>query len=201
MHGAEPHPRAAARVPVVRASGADVRSLTVGTPDANGAAAKSVGFVRLGVRVGDPGPPEDSDVTIAASHHRRALRRRCRRATRAGTRTRPPGRDYIGELEATADLRVTDRFNGVDAGGGADAATVVDFPFPVTIQCSGTPDDVGGACAVATTANAIVPGAVRDGQRAIVQLGQIRVNDGGPDGLAATADGNQKFAAQGVFIP
>ena len=46
-----------------------------------------------------------------------------------------------------------------------------------------------------------MPGAVRDGQRAIVQLGQIRVNDGGPDGLAATADGNQKFAAQGVFIP
>ena len=53
----------------------------------------------------------------------------------------------------------------------------------------------------ATTANAIVPGAVSDGERAIVQLGQIRVNDGGPDGLAATADGNQKFAAQGVFIP
>jgi hypothetical protein len=27
------------------------------------------------------------------------------------------------------------------------------------------------------------------------------VNDGGPDGLAETAAGNQKFAAQGVFIP
>ena len=78
---------------------------------------------------------------------------------------------------------------------------MVDFPFPVTIQCSATPDDVGGACAVDTSANAIVPGAVRDGQRAIVQLSQIRVNDGGPDGLAATADGNRKFAAQGVFIP
>ena len=85
------------------------------------------------MRVGDPGPPDDSDVAISAVHHRRALRSAAGRRTRAGTRTRPAGRDYIGELEATADLRVTDRFNGVDAGGGEDAATVVDFPFPVTM--------------------------------------------------------------------
>jgi len=179
---------------------AQTSDLTVGTPDANGAHSKSVGFVRLGVRVGDPGPPEDSDVTISAS----ITDVRCgslQEGDMCGGQNAAAGSDYIGELEATADLRVTDRFNGVEAGGGEDAATSVDFPFPVTIQCSGTPDDVGGQCAVATTANAIVPGAVRDGQRAIVQLSQVRVNDGGPDGLAATADGNQKFAAQGIFIP
>jgi hypothetical protein len=111
------------------------------------------------------------------------------------------GHDYTGELEAIAELRVTDRYNGEAPGGGTDAATVVDFPFPVTMQCSATGTGIGAGCGVDTTANAVVPGAVRDGQRAIVQLSQIRVNDGGPDGLVATADGNRKFAAQGVFIP
>src|SRR3954464_6119934 len=42
--------------------------LTVGTPDANGvAAANSVGFIRLDVKVGVPGPPDDSDVLIRQS--------------------------------------------------------------------------------------------------------------------------------------
>jgi hypothetical protein len=38
------------------------------------------------------------------------------------------------------------------------------------------------------------------GKRAIWELGQVRVYDGGPDGLAATAD-NSLFAVQGVFVP
>ena len=161
--------------------------LTVGTPDANGAPAQSVGFVRLGVQAGDPGAPEDSDVAISASI--------------TDVRVKSDLSDYTGELEAVAELRVTDRYNGESPGGGTDAATVTDFPFPVTMQCSATAAGIGAGCGVGTTANAIVPGAVRDGQRAIVQLSQIRVNDGGPDGLVATADGNRKFAAQGVFIP
>jgi acyl-homoserine-lactone acylase len=179
---------------------AQTSNLTVGTPDANGAAAKSVGFVRLGVSVGDPGPPDDSDVAISAV----ITDVRCgplQAPDRCGDPNAAGQRDYVGELEATTIFRVTDRLNGVDASGGEDAATVIDFPFPVTVQCSGTPDDVGGACAVDTTANAVVPGFVKDAQRAIVQLSQIHVNDGGPDGLTETAAGNRKFAAQGVFIP
>ena len=64
-----------------------------------------------------------------------------------------------------------------------------------------SPDRIGAACDVSTTANALVPGAVLDGNRAVVQIGQIAVLDGGPDGLAATAAGNSRFAAQGVLIP
>jgi len=41
---------------------------------------------------------------------------------------------------------------------------------------------------------------VRDGDRQVVQLGQVRVDDGGPDGRASTAD-NSLFAVQGVFAP
>jgi hypothetical protein len=172
----------------------------VGTPDWNGAAAQSIGSLRLSVLVGDPGPPDDSDVRITAS----ITDVRCDSQREGGPcvdGNAAGGRDYLGELEAVADLRVTDRFNGESADGGSDPATVVDFPFPVTMQCAGTPADVGATCAVQTTAAALVPGAVRDGERAVVAVGQIRVNDGGPDGLAATVDGNRRFAAQGIFIP
>jgi acyl-homoserine-lactone acylase len=175
-------------------------ALEVGTPDTNGAAPQSVGSVRLGVQVGDPGPPDDSDVSIAAS----ITDVRCDALSQDGPCVDPnaaAGPDYVGELEAVAELRVTDKYNDPSPGGGTEPATVVDFPFPVTMQCAGTPDDAGATCAVETTANALVPGAVRDGKRAVVQVGQIRVDDGGPDGLAATAAGNARFAVQGIFIP
>jgi hypothetical protein len=97
---------------------------------------------------------------------------------------------------------VTDKFNGVaGAGGGSEAATLVDFPFPVTVPCSATDDKgIGASCHVSTSANAVVPGAIMDGKRAIAQLGQVRVTDGGPDGVVATAD-NDLFAVQGLFVP
>jgi hypothetical protein len=51
-----------------------------------------------------------------------------------------------------------------------------------------------------TTFNAVVPGAVSAGKRAIWELDQVVVNDGGADGLAATAP-NTVFERQGVFVP
>ena len=46
----------------------------------------------------------------------------------------------------------------------------------------------------------MVPGAVKDVKRAIVEIGQLQVFDGGPDGVAAT-DPNTLFSVQGIFIP
>ena len=54
---------------------------------------------------------------------------------------------------------------------------------------------------MSTTANAVVPGSVIDGQRGIWALGAIRVMDGGPDGDADTAGDNSLFATQGLFVP
>ena len=48
-------------------------SLTIGSPDANGAAANSVGFIKISVIAGAPGLPEDSDVSDHGEHHRRPL--------------------------------------------------------------------------------------------------------------------------------
>jgi hypothetical protein len=54
---------------------------------------------------------------------------------------------------------------------------------------------------VNTTADAVVgAGAVLEGKRALWQLGQVRVNDGGADGVASTTP-NSPFMVQGVMVP
>ena len=63
------------------------------------------------------------------------------------------------------------------------------------------PGPAGGTCSAATTADAVAPGVVLEGMRAVWQLGQGRVFDGGADGDADTADDNTLFAVQGVFAP
>jgi hypothetical protein len=109
------------------------------------------------------------------------------------------GSDYTGELQVSFRLRVTDRLNGAAL---TDPATTVDSPFRVTVPCVATAADAttGSNCAVNTTANAVVPGAVTGGGRTIWQLGQVEVYDGGTDGDAET-DGNTLFLRQGLFVP
>ena len=173
-------------------------AVTVGTPDANGAPANSVGFVKLDVKVGVPGPPEDSDVLISAS----ISDVRCKAGTTAcGAANAADGADYTGELQGNATIRITDHWNAVAPGGGPDTATVVDIPFPVAATCANTASTAeGGLCTSNTSANAVVPGSVLDGKRAIVEVGQITITDGGPDGVNATTP-NTLFEVQGIFIP
>jgi hypothetical protein len=185
-------------------------AVTVGTPDANGAAANSTGSIRVAVHVGAPGPPDDSDVNITV----RLTDIRCQAGTVAcGSANAAGGADYTGELQGNGDVRTrtTDHFNAVAPGGGTDPATMVDLivgqasspPFRVIANCVATAStSVGSTCAATTTANALVPGAVKDGQRAVVAFGQLQVVDGGPDGVVSTiTDANTVFARQGVFVP
>jgi acyl-homoserine-lactone acylase len=164
-----------------------------------GVGSKFNGFVKFVVKPGGNGPPEDADVAIDSSLYDV----RCRPSQApalCGAANVSGAADYAGEFQLVAQLRITDKLNGVDGPGG-DSATVADLPFPATIPCGETDDDEGATCSIRTTANVLMPGAVREGQRTVVQLGQVRVDDGGPDGLVDTADGNRKFAAQGVFVP
>jgi hypothetical protein len=46
-----------------------------------------------------------------------------------------------------------------------------------------------------------VPNSVTTGQRAIWELGQVQVYDGGSDGLAATTGDNTLFETEGLFVP
>ena len=159
--------------------------LTVGSPDANGNAASSTGFVRMRVRscplCASPLPP---DVLISAGI--------------TDVRTKSDLSDYGGELEGRLSLRLTDRYNGPSLDW---PATVSDYPFSFAIPCTPSSGSVGSTCSVETSANAILPGLPRDFQRAIWQLGQVQVYDGGADGDADTAGDNTLFAIQGLFAP
>ena len=59
---------------------------------------------------------------------------------------------------------------------------------------------IGSTCSITTTFDAVYPGSVPEGKRSVWQLGRVRVNDGGADGVVATAP-NTLFATQGVFVP
>jgi hypothetical protein len=156
-------------------------ALTVGTPDVNGQGASSTGFVQLKALPGSPGnPSDDADVavTVQLSDVRES----------SGL-----GLDYTGELQLRAALRLSDR--------AAGTATVEDFPLTVSVPCTITVSlSTGGNCAVATTGDAVAPGMVDEGSRAVWELGAIEVLDGGPDGDADTP-GNAVFATSGVFVP
>jgi acyl-homoserine-lactone acylase len=146
------------------------QALTVGTGDSNGKSAASVGGVLLKETGGD--------VAIDA-----AL---------TDVSERPGLGDYTGELQARMSLRITDKFNAASPGDPqTDAGTVQDSPFGFAVPCTATADTTGGSCRVSTTANALVPGSVRSGDRAVWQLGSIGMYDANDD----------LFATQGVFVP
>jgi TolB protein len=163
-------------------------NLTVGTPDVSGAAANSVGSARF--RVWNFFDEADFAIEMNLSDIR------CGPGTAAcGPANDRPGADYTGELQIEHVVRLTDK------SAAYDPATVQDFTFPATVGCSATSSTAtGSACSVDTSANAVVPGSVRDGLRSIWQMSQVRVLDGGADGDAST-EPNGLFATQGIFVP
>jgi hypothetical protein len=115
-------------------------------------------------------------------------------------RNRPALTDYTGELQARVPIRITDLDNAPPAGGSS-AGTTQDGTFAFTVPCAATADtSIGAECATTTTADAVTPGVIKEGMRAVWQTGQIDVTDGGSDGVVSTS-GNTVFARQGVFVP
>ena len=158
--------------------------LTVGTPDANGQPAESLGSLRLAVLPGESAtPPDEADVKADLS---------LTDVRRAGTLV-----DYAGELQAQLAVRLTDGANGPSQ---SEAATVSDLSFTITVPCATTAGAAGASCSVATTFDAVAPGSVQELDRSIWALDQVEVLDGGADGLAST-NPNTRFAVQGVFVP
>jgi hypothetical protein len=162
--------------------------LTVGSPDTNGQPPNSTGVVVLKV-VGespiDPSNGDQADVEITASI--------------TDVREQSDLSDYEGELQGELTLRVTDRSNGTLAD---QPGTASDLPFTFPFSCVPTPEDdsVGSSCNVSTTADAVMSGVVQERRRAVWELRNVEVFDGGPDGVAATAD-NTLFEAQGLYAP
>jgi hypothetical protein len=160
--------------------------LTVGTPDANGAAAQSVGSLSFASVLGDPATAADeADIKLIASI--------------TDVRLKAGLGDYTGELDTNARVRLIDQASGPALN---EPATVQDFIYRFTVPCRATVSTtIGSTCAVTTTADAIAPGTVREKARTIWEVGGVQVDDGGPDGVAATTSGNTLFETQGVFVP
>jgi hypothetical protein len=148
--------------------------LTVGTPNPTSPPANSVGSVKYQTLAGD--------VAVAMSM--------------TDVRNKNDLSDYTGQLQVSSVVRITDRHDGP-----SQSQTTQDTPLPVTVPCATTTNtSIGSACSVATTYNAVLPGAVVAGNRVVWELGQVQVFDGGPDGLASTGP-NTVFARQGIFVP
>jgi hypothetical protein len=160
--------------------------LTVGTPDANGQPARSVGALRWAVQQGNPLTGDDeADVRLNLDL--------------TDVRRRSDLSDYTGDLNTRVSIQMTDRRSGDDAD---EAATVMPFQFSFPVPCVATADTSEGAtCSTATTVEAVIPGSVMEGSRAIWQFGTIAVDDGGPDEDSSTTGNNRPFETQGVFVP
>ena len=153
-------------------------ALTVGTPDANGNAANSVGQVRIR-QAGD-----DITLDVSLSDVRRAS----------------DGSDYGGELRFEIVAQITDRDN-TPTPAAFGAATMQGTPLSAATPCTATTaGTIGASCATSTSVEALVPGAVQAGKRAVWELGSVRILDGGTDGDADT-EPNELFATQGLFVP
>jgi hypothetical protein len=174
-------------------------SAQAGTGGAGGAPPNFVGSVRYAVQEGMPGAPEDSDVKVRASLDDV----RCRTGgASCGTANASGAADYTGELRASIGVRMTDRWNAPAPGGGPDPATSADVALERSFACATTAStSIGSSCALNTSANAITPGLVKDEKRAIWELGQAHIYDGGPDGDADTIAGDTLYAVQGLFVP
>jgi acetyl esterase/lipase len=161
--------------------------VTVGTPDANGNAPNSNGLVTLktlGESPIDPNNGDQADIQINASI--------------TDVFNRSDLTDYTGELLGVLRLQVTDRLNGAfeDYPG-----TASDLMLTFNVNCLATAGSEGSDCSAATTADSVLPGVVREGKRAVWEIPQFELFDGGPDGDADTSGDVELFAVPGLFAP
>jgi hypothetical protein len=174
-----------------------------GTPVTDGAANMDNAFVKIKVFQGVVGPPDTSDVLITST----IQDVRCAAGAGAGAcgAANSPGRpDYIGEMQGSSNIRITDHYNGPP--GFTSPGTVADLPFTVKMVNNGcvstAATTIGSLCTANTSANAAVPGAVKTNKRAVVEVNTINLFDGGTDGSLTTGvPATSKWATQGIFIP
>ena len=180
---------------------------TVGTLDANGFPAQSVGFVRIDVINGSTAS-EDDRVEVRITD----VRELAAPANDYDPNPSGPDMTLLAQPGVTTGppagtIRLTDHRN-IGPGPVGGAGTTVDFGLPIPVDCTPTPSppDIGSTCAVKTSFNAILPGFVKfdpmnpDRNRQTIELGQVQVYDAGPDKMPGTSD-DTLFAVQGIFNP
>jgi hypothetical protein len=165
-------------------------NVTAGTEDANGAAANFLGSATLKVVPDNSTTAADeADVKVSVS----VTDIRCTDTTIACTGGDLS--DYTGSMRLALPVDLTDTYV---PNLPATSAGEISIPVP----CTTTADPaIGSACSTATTVGSVLPGAVREGNRAIWGLRPLELWDGGQDGSLSTRDDDAVFAVQGVFVP
>jgi hypothetical protein len=115
-------------------------------------------------------------------------------------------------------MRITDHYNALSPNpAGTDCsdstsctATMTDPSVPIGVQCT------SGACNVQTTLDSVVPNMVQEQKRAVLELGQVQVDDAGANGTLVASpapasgvcppacsqdDASTVFLSQGLFTP
>jgi hypothetical protein len=177
--------------------------LTVGTPDFNGQVANAEGYIEMKAFCNGggatepppcsttPGDQLDAKVTVSQTDVR------CQ-----GTSGSCPNgalTDYVGNLMVIFAARITDKNSG-----GNGSATVLDITFGHAVSCATTGDTtVGSTCSSTTSFDALLggPSVVTEVKRAIWDLDDVKVYDGGADGVASTQGDNTLFESGGLFFP
>lgn len=120
---------------------------------------------------------------------------------RAGS---PTGADYNPnaagpDMTLFTRARLTDLQNG--PSGGTSAGTTTDLELPgVPIDCVTSAGPEGANCNLSTSADAVLPGVIKEGRQTVGQVFRARVSDSGPDGVRGNGD-DVLFAQQGIYIP
>jgi hypothetical protein len=185
--------------------------LTLGSAGAGFGRAKYQVFCSDGAPAPCANPGEQEDVSIRLN----LADVRC--SSPLGITLCADDNDYLGQVMLSVPVRITDHANGDPAADCTDpqgdppcvTATVKDLPLQTVTGCTATASpNVGSACGLLTTANAINPGMVVEGQLAVYEAGSILVFDPGIDGTLgsgcppACGTGDERpFLAQGWFTP
>jgi hypothetical protein len=59
---------------------------------------------------------------------------------------------------------------------------------------------IGATCTLSTSADAVIAGAVKKGNGAVMQALRVRIDDAGANGVPDDSD-DRIFATQGIFVP
>jgi hypothetical protein len=121
-----------------------------------------------------------------------------------------PASTYNGKVLVEKTLRITDHANNIPGCPPNCPGTMTDFPLQVGVQCN------LGDCNIATSFNGVIPGMIATGFRAVIEEGQLQVQDAGLNGNLVAAgpptsgvcppactqdDPATLYMVQGMFAP
>jgi hypothetical protein len=112
---------------------------------------------------------------------------------------------YLGSVSTNIDMKITDHCNspvndGVCPATPGTPATSQHATFAIGTPCAAAGSGIGSTCAITTSFNAQVAGAIQGGYRGNVES-VTTIDDGGSDGNYGTPIDNRRFATEGFFVP